>query len=99
MAGQCGPSLLRSDPDQRLQEPPFDPTHTERTPAMNENPDAADNLTEEEASADEAARLADPFRHAILHRDRSATARALVDRLSDRFGTPPAADGVTGGAI
>ena len=38
MAGQCGPSLLRSDPDQRLQEPPFHPTHREEHVTMTENP-------------------------------------------------------------
>jgi len=55
---------------------------------MNENPDTAGDPTQEEASADEAARLADLARHAILHRDRSSAARALAERLAERSATP-----------
>ncbi len=65
---------------------------------MTENPSTAGNLTDEESAADDAARISDPARHAILNRPRSAATRALVDRLASRFGTPPASGDSTGSA-
>lgn len=67
---------------------------------MTENSYTAGDLTEEEEAADDAARTADPARHAILNRPRSAAAHALVDRLAEPFGTPAASgDDSVGGAI
>ncbi len=65
---------------------------------MTENAYTAGSLTDEESAADDAARTADPARWAILNRPRSAAAHALVDRLAERFGTPPASGDTTGGA-
>jgi len=63
-----------------------------------DNRSTAGDLTDEGAAADDAARISDPARHAIVHRPRSAATRALVDRLASRFGTPPASGDTTGGA-
>jgi len=64
---------------------------------MTENPDTADGLTEEEALADDAARLRDPAWHAIVTRNSGATAHALTARLAARYSTP-ASDDTAGGA-
>ncbi len=61
---------------------------------MAENQSAPDILTESEVAADEAARLADPFRHALDRRDRGAAARRLAEGLALRpsTSTPTGAD-------
>ncbi len=64
---------------------------------MTESPYTAGDLTEEGSVADEAARISDPARHAILNRPRSAATHALVDRLAERF-APAASGDTTGGA-
>ncbi len=59
---------------------------------MSDNPDLAGDLSAEEAAADDAARLRDPARHAILNRASGATARALTERLAERYSIPVADD-------
>ncbi len=66
---------------------------------MSENPYTADNLTEEETSADEAARISDPARHAILHRSSGQTGRDLTRRLVERYAPPSVADDTEGSSI
>lgn len=53
---------------------------------MTESSPSSPDLTEEEVLADEAARLRDPARWAILHRASGSATQRLAERLS-----PPAA--------
>lgn len=66
---------------------------------MSENHSAPAVLTESEVAADEAARIADPFRHALDRRDRGAAARRLAEGLALRYSTStPTADDLGGAA-
>lgn len=62
---------------------------------MSETPSTAGDPTEEEVAADEAARIADPFRYALAALDRGAAARRITEALALRYRpstTTPATD-------